>query len=259
MDSIPPPIIHVVAEVLSNHLNSHRKVESLFVGCGAPQLSTGSMATKILTWLKDSETPFVLLGCVLQNYMEVETENSGWIKGREIIATALSRYGFVYEHGGRIGGAPTGAPTRSLDAIIRARDMPGVQQELDRALATVERDPAAAVTAACAIVESLCKAYIGENHLSLPSDQSIRPLWKVVQEHLGLGPRSVVTDDMKQILGGLATVLNGVGDLRTHAGSAHGRGPQFFSVQSRHARLAVHAAHTLVIFTLESWAPSPAG
>jgi Abortive infection C-terminus len=214
------------------------------------------MATRIITWLKQSKTPFSLLGCVLQNYMEVETENQGWIKGRQSIATALAKYGFVYEMGGRIGGAPTGAPSRSLDAIIRARDMPGVQEELDRALATVERDPPAAVTAACAIIESLFKVYIDGNRLKMPGDQSIRPLWKVVQEHLGLGPRSVVTDDLKQILGGLATVVNGVGDLRTHAGSAHGRGSQSFTVEPRHARLAVHAAHTVVTFILESWAPS---
>ena len=71
----------------------------------------------------------------------------------------------------------------------------------------VERDPPAAVTAACGINESLCKVYIAENRLPMPADQSIRPLWKVVKEHLGLDPRSLVTDDMKQILGGLATVL----------------------------------------------------
>jgi hypothetical protein len=115
------------------------------------------MATRIITWLKQSETPFSLLGCVLQNYMEAETEHPAWIKGRE------------------------------------------------------------AITAACAIVESLCKIYIAENGLTMPSDQSIRSLWKTVQEHLGLGPLSTDTDDLKQILGGLGTVLNGVGALRTHA------------------------------------------
>ena len=117
----------------------------------------------------------------------------------------------------------------------------------------MERDPPTAITAACAIVESLCKVYIAENGLALPSDQSIRPLWKTVQTHLGLGPQSAVTDDMRQILGGLAGVLNGVGDLRTHAGNAHGKGHEAFQVEPRHARLAVHAAHTLVNFVLETW------
>lgn len=57
---------------------------------------------------------------------------------------------------------------------------------------------------------------------------------------------------MRQILGGLASIVNGVGDLRTHAGSAHGHGNQGYQLEARHARLAVHAAHTVVGFVLET-------
>jgi hypothetical protein len=155
--------------------------------------------------------------------------------------------------GGHIVGGATGAPSRSLDTIIQERDLPAVRAEFDRALASVEQDPPAAMTAACAIIESLCKVYIAENCLTLPPDQSIRPLWKIVQAHLGLGPQSAATNDMRQILSGLAAVMSGVGDLRTHAGSAHGRGDEAFRVEPRHARLAVHAAHTLTHFMLETW------
>ncbi|MCY4059405.1 MAG: abortive infection family protein, partial [Gammaproteobacteria bacterium] len=48
-------------------------------------------------------------------------------------------------------------------------------------------------------------------------------------------------------------VVDGVGSLRTHIGSAHGRGRKSYSVHARHARLAVHASHTLVAFVLETW------
>ena len=253
-DRLPPPVIHTVASILSAHHYSHNKINALFLGCGARKLlEGGNLLTKITTWLKDSEEPFALLGCVLENFMELDTEHPDWLKGRERVAGTLAKYGFAYERGGHITGGATEAPSRSLDAMIQARDLQAVRAEFDRALNSVERDPPTAVTAACAIVESLCKVYIADNRLTLPSDQSIRPLWKTVQEHLGLGPRSAVTDDMRQILGGLATVLNGVGDLRTHAGSAHGRDQEAFTVEARHARLAVHAAHTLVNFVLETW------
>lgn len=56
------------------------------------------------------------------------------------------------------------------------------------------------------------------------------------------------------ILGGLGAVVDGIGALRTHAGSAHGRGRRAYRVEARHARLAVHAAHTLVVFGIETWA-----
>jgi Abortive infection C-terminus len=256
-DRLPNPLIATVASVLSEHFYSHRQIDNLFTRCNAPgPAAPGNLITKIEHWLSTSTEPFALLGCVLENFMEQDTEWAEWLQRRAKITKALAAYSLSYGKGGHIVGGVTGAPSRSLDSIIRERDIPAVRSEFDRALATVERDPPAAVTAACAIIESLCKVYIDENRLPMPADQSIRPLWKVVQEHLGLGPRSVVTDDMKQILGGLATVLNGVGDLRTHAGSAHGRGSQSFTVEPRHARLAVHAAHTVVTFVLESWAPS---
>ncbi|MGH9548086.1 MAG: abortive infection family protein [Terriglobales bacterium] len=229
-------------------------IDHLFIGCGAPDLLVGgNLISKITAWLKESEEPFMLLGCVLENYMELDTQQPDWLKGREKVKGALARYGLAYEQGGHVVGARTGAPSRSLDNIIKARDLQAIRVEFDRAMDSVERDPPIAITAACAIMESLCKVYIAENGLALPADQSIRPLWKTVQAHLGLGPQSVVTDDMRQILSGLAGVLNGVGDLRTHVGSAHGQGHEAFQVESRHARLAVHAAHTIVNFVLETW------
>jgi len=251
---LPNPLIATVASILSEHHYSHRLIDNLFTGCNAPDLPPGgNLISKITAWLRKSPTPFALLGCVLENFMELETESPEWLSRRAKINRALSAHGLSYGYGGHIVGGATGAPSRSLDSIVRERDIPAVRIEFERALTAVERDPPAAVTASCAIVESLCKVYIAENHLTLPTDQSIRPLWKIVQEHVGLGPRSVVTDDMRQILGGLATVLNGVGDLRTHAGSAHGQGHDAFTVEPRHARLAVHAAHTLVTFVLETW------
>jgi len=256
-DRLPAPLIHTAAHLLTTHNYSHRQIDTLFLRCGAPEPPpSGNLIEKVTTWLRNSPEPYRLLGSVIENFMEVQTEDGEWLGRREQMNRMLASHGLAYGLGGHIIGGATGAQSRSLNSIIRERDLPAVRTEFDRALAAVERDPPAAVTAACAIVESLCKVYIEENGLTHPSDQSIRPLWKLVQEHLGLGPRSVVTDDMRQILGGLATVLNGVGDLRTHAGSAHGTGAQSFPVEAHHARLAVHAAHTLVSFVLETWRPS---
>jgi hypothetical protein len=47
--------------------------------------------------------------------------------------------------------------------------------------------------------------------------------------------------------------VNGIGSLRTHAGSAHGAGRTRYNLEPRHARLAVHAAHTVAAFIMESW------
>ena len=87
----------------------------------------------------------------------------------------------------------------------------------------------------------------------MPSDQSIKPLFREVQRHLGLNPGSVENQDINRMLGGLASVVDGIGSLRTHAGSAHGRGRDSFRLTGKHARLAIHSAHTLAIFILETW------
>ena len=118
----------------------------------------------------------------------------------------------------------------------------------------VETDPPAAITAACSILESLCKVYIEDNDLEMPSKQSITPLWKVVSKDLGFDPSAVEDGDLKKILSGLTSAVDGIGSLRTHTGSAHGHVKKSYRIQARHARLAIHASHTLVVFVLETWA-----
>ncbi|MFW1737606.1 abortive infection family protein, partial [Acinetobacter sp. ULE_I080] len=41
--------------------------------------------------------------------------------------------------------------------------------------------------------------------------------------------------------------------LRTHSSSAHGAGVKQYNLKPRHARLAIHAAHTIGLYILESW------
>jgi len=151
-----------------------------------------------------------------------------------------------------IPGGPTG-PTATLEDLIRRHDLPALKGEFDRALKNVDTDPPAAITAACAILESTFQVIIADEGLDLPADQSVLPLWRVVQGHVGLDPAKPGDAQLKKMLSGLATVVHGIAELRTTAGSAHGRGPAGVTMEPRHARLAVNGAHTLVAFLLESW------
>lgn len=262
LEKIPNPLIAEVATAFASHLGSHSKIDALFIRCRAPGVPpTGNMITKMSEWLRAAnEDPtldsFAVLGCVLEEFMERPTLDSNWLSQRERVKRSLASYGLSYEQGGRIVGGTIGAPSRSVEAMIRARDFPALEVEFDRALRSVETDPPAAITAACSILESLCRIYIESYGLQLPNDRSLGPLWNTVRQHLGLGPVGVVADDLRKILGGLSAVTDGIGALRTHAGSAHGHGNQSVAIESRHARLAVHAAHTVVTFVLETWATS---
>jgi hypothetical protein len=92
------------------------------------------------------------------------------------------------------------------------------------------------------------------------TDKSILPLWKVIRNHLGLSPGDFEDENLKRILSGLASTVDGIAALRTHSGSAHGRDarPQsggfqkVYKVAPRHARLAAHSAMALAIFFMET-------
>ena len=141
--------------------------------------------------------------------------------------------------------------TKSLEQLLKKRGMFEAETELKRCLENFQTDDPTALTAACSMIESVCKTYIHDNNLSMPNKQTIKPLWKVVINNLELDPSAVEDDDIKKILSGFTSVVEGIGALRTHKGSAHGRGRKHYRVLPRHARLAIHASLSLVEYVLE--------
>ena len=90
--------------------------------------------------------------------------------------------------------------------------------------------------------------------MELPNKQLLGNLWPLVMQHLSLSPKDIADDDLKQILTSLYSISTGIAALRTHEGSAHGRGSKkTYRIEARHARLSVHAAHTMTMFVLETW------
>ena len=74
-----------------------------------------------------------------------------------------------------------------------------MEREFQRAYENVERDPGAAATAGCAILEAACKAYLESIGQPLPSNQSLKPLWNATAGHLGLNPKAVADNDLRRI------------------------------------------------------------
>lgn len=146
----------------------------------------------------------------------------------------------------------------SFGNAITDLDYVSVEADLQRALDQAENDPEDAITSACSIVESVCKCILDDLGEAYPSKQDIRGLVTAVTKHLNLSPgRDDLppewASDIRQILGGLASVTGGIGALRTHAGDAHGRGKRRVRVDARVARLAIHAASTVSMFFIETW------
>lgn len=261
---IPNPVIAVVAEVIGQHYYNHSKLNTLFMVAGAPgDPPEGNCVNKCLLWLKRSNEdpsvdPLKVLGGVLLQFMETGGGASIYYgdqikEGQDKIRQTLGRYGLAYYEGGIVLTAGQAPPVANLNDALRHRDLPALDVEFKRVLESIESDPPAAVTAACSLLESLFKVILDEGNISLPSKETVKPLWSAVQNTLGFNPTSVADDDIRRILSGLTSIVDGIGALRTHAGSAHGHGHKGQLLNSRHARLTVHAAYTLCLFVIETW------
>jgi hypothetical protein len=260
---IPNTVITVVSEILGGHL-SHGGIDALFSEQGAPvPPPEGSKILKCSSWIKlvnasDTIDPLVFLGKILEEFMDYEIPQNNfniyeWEQRRDRIRSALARHGLEYEFGGVISDPNANRPTRSFQEIFRARDLPAVEAEFNRAFTSIDSDPPAGLTAACSLLEALFKIFIEDEGLDMPATETVKPLWNTVGKHLGFDPAAMPDDDLKRILSGLTSVVDGLGSLRTHAGSAHGRGHRSYRVKPRHARLALNSAHALVAFMLETW------
>jgi hypothetical protein len=260
---IPAQILALCAEIVSFR-ETHAKLDSLFTYAGAPgEPPDGGKQAKALEWLRRTnrdqsvQDPLRVLGRILENYMDATVDptdewNKPLIEVRERITRSLGECELQYQRGGTVV-TSLGTPTRTLSEFIRDRDLAAIDREFHRATTNVEADPREAISAASNILESVCKVYIEDEGLQTPGKQDLQGLWNTVRKHLGLDPSRIEDQDLQQILSGMLSVVHGIGSLRTHASSAHGSGRKTYRLEPRHSRLAIHAAHTIALFILESW------
>ena len=143
--------------------------------------------------------------------------------------------------------------TERLRHVLERRGLNSVREELDRAFLNVVDDPPTSITAASSMLESLFKCYLEDGGHEQPAKKTAKSLWNKVSKHLSLDPASKEDDDIRRILSGLSSIVDGIAALRTHTGSAHGRGRRSYRLLARHARLSAHAAQTLAWFLIETW------
>jgi hypothetical protein len=258
---IPAPVIAVISDVLAERY-THSRID-YFIGAAGLEgdRRSANKIDKVREWLRranvgEYDDPLAILGRVIHELMEVDFESveaqSALEKDRARVQRVLAGQGLAYVKGGRVIVSGVTEVSKSVEEHIKAHDLSGLQAEFDRIYANVESDPAAAITASCALLESLFKVYITEEKLEMPSDKSLSPLWRVVRGHLKLEPDKGQDDDVRKVLVGLGSIVDGIGALRTHKGSAHGH-EKTYRVSPRHARLTAHSAFTLAAFILETW------
>jgi hypothetical protein len=248
---------------------SGTKIEQFFLDCGLDMrlgaLSRVPATTQFLRkiadqWDGDEHLKRVLLKvCDPREYL-AEPDKAGVV--RDHLNSVLEPDGLAVTI---VGGKAylterqaTGAVVEPFITKVATLDFDTVQIEIARALPNLKDDPEDAVTAACSLIEAVCRSILIEMHLPLPPKKDIDGLLRAVQEPLNLSPGRTdlpaeIEQDVRQVLSGLTSIAKGVGALRTHGGDAHGREKGFRRIDPRIARLAINSAASIAMFLIETW------
>jgi len=118
-------------------------------------------------------------------------------------------------------------------------------------------DPRLAIGTAKELVETVCKTILRERGKEADSGWEVMELVKAVREELQLVPDAIpdatkAAKTVKVMLSNLATIAQGLAELRNLYGSGHGPDGKPKGLQPRHARLAAGAATTLATFLIET-------
>jgi len=141
----------------------------------------------------------------------------------------------------------------SVNSILSVVDSGHVKLAWNKALSRKSDDPEGAITSARELLETICKHILhdaGESDLDV---HDLPKLYKLASTELNLAPDQHGERVFKQILGGCASVVQGLGTLRSRFGDAHGKGPLAKRPTDRHAALAVNLAGAMALFLIQTW------
>jgi hypothetical protein len=132
-----------------------------------------------------------------------------------------------------------------------------VSQQINLMESSIENSPHISIGLAKELIETCCKSIFDERKELYDKNWDLPKLMKKTTKLLKLTPDDIPNEaraasSIKQILGSLSSVVQGIGEVRNEYGSGHGKDGKFIGLQPRHAKLAVGAASTLAIYLLET-------
>jgi len=176
-------------------------------------------------------------------------------EGWELAATSTLAGLPVY--GPRNAGIPALPALNAAKGMAERADAAYVHRQIQRIEGAIERDPEQAIGTAKELVETVAKTILLDHGVVVPEDTDFPKLVRAALKQLRLVPEDIpekvhAADIIKKLLMNLATISNGLAELRNGYGTGHGKSAQTQGLSARHARLAVGAATTLAVFLQET-------
>ncbi|WP_116826804.1 abortive infection family protein [Pseudomonas syringae] len=137
------------------------------------------------------------------------------------------------------------------DDLTELMDGNYLEKQWAKARIAILTDPTDSISHSNTFVESVCRHYLETRGLQLPSELVVTKLiGHVVNDFpaLKLPDGTDYGSDIKSLFGGVKSVAQGIGVLRTHASSAHGGNKVAYQAE---ARLANNLAGSIAIYMLE--------
>lgn len=123
----------------------------------------------------------------------------------------------------------------------------------EKAIERKESDPEAAITSARTLIESVLKYILDDQSIIYNDGADLPVLYKEVAKYLNLAPELHNEGIFKQILGGVTSVVTGLGALRNKLGDAHGKSKTNVKPSVRHSELAVNLAGSMAVFLFRTY------
>lgn len=115
---------------------------------------------------------------------------------------------------------------------------------------TIQSDPSDSITRSSSYLESICRLILKETGKPLPKNKDITNLIGAAIKALDLSVDQEANRDMTQLYGGIKSIFQAVGAMRTHFGTAHGFTPGDYVAPEHYARLVNDASATASTYLL---------
>jgi hypothetical protein len=183
-------------------------------------------------------------------------DGDGRMEAMKRFEDQLGRDGFAYKEG-TIASVSAAARLADAKAIAQTFDAHHMTDQIRRIEASIDTDPALAIGTAKELTESCFKTILVERGVVYATGDDLLQLGKKVFKNLKLVPDEIPdaakgADTIKRVLSNLATIVQGLAEVRGLYGTGHGKEGRTKGITPRHARLVVGAATTLVTFLFET-------
>ncbi len=138
------------------------------------------------------------------------------------------------------------------DSLLKYTHWKQVRLDWQKALNRAQADPEGAITSSRTTFESVCKHILGEKGILDDNKGDVGKLYRLVSEKLNLVSDNQTNGASKKILGGCASIVSGMAEMRNSLGDAHGKKKIDIHPEDKHVRLAIGSAMILSEFLVES-------